>query len=59
MTLIELTEQAHDDTCPCCGEGIDWEAGDHVILAEDWHVACHVERATFDIAVLDTLSSML
>jgi hypothetical protein len=53
MSLIELERERRDDHCPACGEGIDWESGDHEILESGWSARCWITRASFDLAVLE------
>lgn len=49
-TTAKLYE-THDDVCPACGEGIDWEYGDHELVGEG--VSCNIAWQCYDVAVLD------
>lgn len=51
MSAIDRERLRCEDTCPVCGDGIDWEEGDHVPHA--WTVLCLREQQFFDVAVLE------
>lgn len=53
MSAIDRERLRCEDTCPVCGEGIDWEAGDHELLSHGEFVYCWLRKQCYDAAVLD------
>lgn len=53
MNAVDREAMSCEDTCPACGEGIDWEAGDHELFMGGQFVECLIAGRGFDVAVLE------